>query len=153
MNLKGTKNHSPLFIFINIGILNILHSLRLYDMSIFLCVIVSVLFLIVLILLCTLDIINRFKCPLPSFFFKLQKKIKLKELQRKKKGWKKKSWPPTAGEVELFFTLIDIKVMSRVLKMTKISKEQLLWCEEKMSKLNFSGSKLQRNGSPILFPC
>lgn len=85
-------------------------------------------------------------------FFKLQKKIKLKELQRKKKGWKKKSWPPTAEEVELFFALIDIKVMSRVLKMTKISKEQLLWCEEKMSKLDFSGSKLQRNGSPLLFP-
>ncbi|XXG51465.1 hypothetical protein AAC387_Pa03g0019 [Persea americana] len=82
-----------------------------------------------------------------------KKKIKLKELQRKKKGWKKKSWPPTAEEVELFFALIDIKVMSRVLKMTKISKEQLLWCEEKMSKLDFSGSKLQRNGSPLLFPC
>lgn len=58
-----------------------------------------------------------------------------------------------AEEVELLFGLIDIKVVSRVLRMVRISKEQLLWCEEKMSKLDIPESKLQRDGSPVLFPC
>ncbi|XP_077238537.1 uncharacterized protein LOC143879817 [Tasmannia lanceolata] len=81
-----------------------------------------------------------------------KKEIKLKELRRKKNG-RKKSWPSTPEEVELLFGLIDIKVVFRVLRMARISKEQLLWCEEKMSKLDVSESKLQRDGSPVLFPC
>lgn len=80
----------------------------------------------------------------------MQKEMKVKEMSRKK-SWKKKSWPSTPPEVELLLGLIDIKVVSRVLRMVRISKEQLLWCEEKMSKID---NKLQRDdGSPILFPC
>jgi hypothetical protein len=56
-------------------------------------------------------------------------------------------------DVQLLFALIDIKVFSRVLRMAKLSKEQLLWCEEKMSKLDLSENRLRRDGSPILFPC
>ncbi|XP_068638949.1 uncharacterized protein [Aristolochia californica] len=82
-----------------------------------------------------------------------KKEVKLKDMRRKKKGWKKKSWPANPGEVELLFGLIDIKIVSRVLRMVKISKEQLLWCEEKMSKISLVESKLHRDGSPILFPC
>ncbi|MQL89132.1 hypothetical protein Taro_021707 [Colocasia esculenta] len=81
-----------------------------------------------------------------------KKEIKLKELS-KKKAVKKKSWPATHEEVELLFGLIDIKIVSRVLRMSRISKEQLLWCEEKMSKLGLSERKLERDGSPVLFPC
>lgn len=75
----------------------------------------------------------------------------MKELS-KSKSWKK-SWPANPDKVELLLGLIDIKVVSRVLRMARISKEQLLWCEEKMSKLDLSESKLRRDGSPILFPC
>ncbi|KAK9097537.1 hypothetical protein Sjap_023034 [Stephania japonica] len=82
-----------------------------------------------------------------------KKKMKLKELIKKKKGWKRKSWPTTMEEVELLFALIDVKVMSRTLSMARISKEQLLWCEEKLSKLDLSGNKLKRDASPVLFPC
>lgn len=82
-----------------------------------------------------------------------KKEIRVKELCKKKKGWRKKSWPTTTEEVELLFALIDIKVISRVMRMAKISKEQLLWCEEKMSKLDLAEHRLCRNGSPILFPC
>lgn len=82
-----------------------------------------------------------------------KKEAKLKELRKKKKGWKKKSWPETREEVDLLFALVDIKVVSRVLRMVKISKEQLLWCEEKMSKIDIPESKLQRDASPVLFPC
>ncbi|WVZ92151.1 hypothetical protein U9M48_038238 [Paspalum notatum var. saurae] len=82
-----------------------------------------------------------------------QKETKVKELFKKKKGWKSKTWPGTMEEVQLLFALIDIKVVSRVLRMGKLSKEQLLWCEEKMSKLDLSDNRLRRDGSPILFPC
>ncbi|KAG2271254.1 hypothetical protein Bca4012_073507 [Brassica carinata] len=54
--------------------------------------------------------------------------------------------------VQLLFAAIDIKLATRVLRMGKISKEQLLWCEEKMKKLYFSSGKLQRHPSPILSP-
>ncbi|KAG0452097.1 hypothetical protein HPP92_026147 [Vanilla planifolia] len=80
-----------------------------------------------------------------------KKEMKVKELS-KKKGWKN-SWPSTLTDVELLLALIDIKVIARVLRMTGLSKEQLLWCEEKMSKLDLSANKLCRNSSPLLFPC
>ncbi|KAG2580031.1 uncharacterized protein LOC120679496 [Panicum virgatum] len=82
-----------------------------------------------------------------------KKEAKVKELFKKKKGWKSKTWPATMEEVQLLFALIDIKVVSRVLRMGKLSKEQLLWCEEKMSKVDLSENRLRRDGSPILFPC
>ncbi|CAL5013576.1 unnamed protein product [Urochloa decumbens] len=82
-----------------------------------------------------------------------KKEAKVKELFKKKKGWKSKTWPATMEEVQLLFALIDIKVVSRVLRMGKLSKEQLLWCEEKMSKVDVSENRLRRDGSPILFPC
>ncbi|CAN0840195.1 hypothetical protein LINGRAHAP2_LOCUS2754 [Linum grandiflorum] len=69
------------------------------------------------------------------------------------KGWKKKSWPERYEDVQLLFGLVDIKIVSRVLRMVRISKEQLIWCEDKMKKLNLAENKLQRDPSPILFPC
>jgi Protein of unknown function (DUF1666) len=83
-----------------------------------------------------------------------QKETRVKELFKKKKGWKSKTWPGSPEEVELVFALIDIKVVARVLRVAQLSKEQLLWCEEKMSKIDLSSdSKLRRDASPILFPC
>ncbi|XP_065864249.1 uncharacterized protein [Euphorbia lathyris] len=82
-----------------------------------------------------------------------KKKMKLKELCKKSKGWKKKSWPQTYEDVELLFGIIDMKILSRVLRMVRISKEQLIWCEEKMKKLALSDGKLRRDPSPLLFPC
>ncbi|KAG6474275.1 hypothetical protein ZIOFF_068200 [Zingiber officinale] len=82
-----------------------------------------------------------------------KKEIKVKEILRRKKGWKKKTWPETEEEVELLFTLVDIKVISRVLRMRGLTKEQLLWCEEKMSRLDDSDKKSGRVLSSNLFPC
>jgi hypothetical protein len=83
----------------------------------------------------------------------LQKETRVKELFKKKKGSKNQTWPASMEEVRLLFALIDIKVVSRVLRMARLSKEQLLWCEEKMSKLDLSENRLRRDGFPILFPC
>ncbi|XP_023765379.1 uncharacterized protein LOC111913900 [Lactuca sativa] len=84
-----------------------------------------------------------------------KKKVKLKELWKKRKGGKKNQWPGTQEEVELLLGVIDVKVINRVLRMVKISKDQLFWSEEKMKKLDLSAAsgKLQRDPSPILFPC
>lgn len=84
---------------------------------------------------------------------KLQKELKLKEQWKRTKSYKKKSWPSTQEGTEMLLGLIDAKIVSRVLQMAKISNEQLFWCEEKMKKLAISDGKLQRDPSPILFPC
>lgn len=77
----------------------------------------------------------------------------MKELLKKRKGWKSKTWPGTVEEVQLLLALIDVKVVSRVLRVGKLSREQLLWCEEKLSKVGLTENRLRRDGSPILFPC
>lgn len=47
---------------------------------------------------------------------------------------------------------IDLKVVSRVLRMAELNGEQLHWCENKMSKVRVSDGKLQRDSSPLFFP-
>ncbi|KAF5739211.1 hypothetical protein HS088_TW12G00412 [Tripterygium wilfordii] len=97
---------------------------------------------------------NQIATPLLLIQSSLEKKVmKLKEQRKKSKGWKQTSWPQTPEDVQLLFGLIDVKILSRVIRMVKITKEQLLWCEEKMKKLDLSNGKLQRDPSPILFPC
>ncbi|GAB2293067.1 hypothetical protein Dimus_027285 [Dionaea muscipula] len=92
--------------------------------------------------------------PLQQVQSAIEKKhLRLRELRKKKKGWNKKSWPAMQEEVELLFSLIDIEVVSRVLRMVRITKEQLLWCEDKIKKLDLTDGKLQRDPTPILFPC
>ncbi|KAL4560094.1 hypothetical protein LXL04_032242 [Taraxacum kok-saghyz] len=84
-----------------------------------------------------------------------KKKVKLKEMWKKRKCGKKNQWPGTQEEVEMLLGVVDVKVISRVLRMMKISKDQLFWSEEKMKKLDLvaASGKLQRDPSPILFPC
>lgn len=80
--------------------------------------------------------------------------MKLKELRKKSsKRWRKNSWPSVHEDVDVLLSIIDIKVLFRVLRMGSISKEQLFWCEEKMKKIDLSKGKLQRDPSPMLFPC
>ncbi|XP_047958058.1 uncharacterized protein LOC125203693 [Salvia hispanica] len=97
---------------------------------------------------------NQMPTPVQLVQSTLEKKaMRLKELWKKSKSYKKKSWPSTAEDVEMLLGLIDVKVLSRALRMIRISKEQLFWCEEKMKKLSLPDGKLQRDPSPILFPC
>uniref|UniRef100_A0A803PJH2 Ribosomal protein L34Ae n=1 Tax=Cannabis sativa TaxID=3483 RepID=A0A803PJH2_CANSA len=80
---------------------------------------------------------NHNATPLHQIQSSLEKKeMKLKELRKKRRGWKKRSWPLIQEDVPLLFGLIDVKVVSRVLRMVKITNEQLVWCEEKMKKLD-----------------
>lgn len=95
---------------------------------------------------------NQLATPLQQVQSTLEKKaVKLKELR--KKGWRKNSWPQKHEEVQLLLGLIDAKILSRVLRMTRMTREQLFWCEEKMKKLDLSNNRLERDPCPILFPC
>jgi len=54
--------------------------------------------------------------------------------------------------MEFLMGLIDLKLVSRVLRMADMSEEKLHWCEEKMSKVRVLDGKLQRDSSPLFFP-
>ncbi|KAL7100447.1 hypothetical protein ACP275_09G145900 [Erythranthe tilingii] len=104
---------------------------------------------------------NQMGTPVQQMQHSLEKKaVKMKEVQKKSYNYnnktktkkKKKSWPTAEEDVETLLGLIDVKVLCRVLRMVRISKEQMFWCEEKMKKLVVDG-KLLRDPSPILFPC
>ncbi|XP_022157098.1 uncharacterized protein LOC111023905 isoform X2 [Momordica charantia] len=83
----------------------------------------------------------------------LDKKTKLKEVRKKSRRRKQKTWPQTYEDMQLLLGVVDIKIISRLVKMSRITKEQLVWCEEKMNKLDLSNGRLQRDPSPLLFPC
>ncbi|KAH6773279.1 hypothetical protein C2S52_003853 [Perilla frutescens var. hirtella] len=76
-----------------------------------------------------------------------KKAMKVKELWKRSKSYKKKSWPSTAEDVEMLLGLIDVKVLSRALRMMKIRKEEVFWCEEKMKKLEVGRSSVSSSSS------
>ncbi|XP_057992646.1 uncharacterized protein LOC110648640 isoform X2 [Hevea brasiliensis] len=80
-----------------------------------------------------------------------KKKMKLRDLRRARKCITKRKLK-IEEETEIMMGLIDLKVVSRVLRMSDISEEQLHWCEEKMSKVRVLDGKIQRDSSPLFFP-
>ncbi|KAK9116080.1 hypothetical protein Sjap_015027 [Stephania japonica] len=81
-----------------------------------------------------------------------KKKKRLEDLCRAQKCLRKKKLKEEE-EMEILMSLIDLKLASRVLKMSEISQQQLGWCEEKMKKVKVSEGKVQRDSSPPLsFP-
>jgi hypothetical protein len=81
----------------------------------------------------------------------VQKRIKLKDLRRVRTCIRKRKLT-VEEEMEILMGLIDLKLVSRVLRMSDMSEEQLHWCEEKMSKVRVLDGKLQRDSSPLFFP-
>lgn len=81
----------------------------------------------------------------------MQKKMKVKDLRRSRKCLRKRKLK-VEEEMEILMALIDLKIVSRVLRMNDLSEEQLQWCEEKMSKVRIMEGKLQRDSTPLFFP-
>ncbi|XP_057480884.1 uncharacterized protein LOC130767856 isoform X2 [Actinidia eriantha] len=80
------------------------------------------------------------------------KKLKLNDVRRSGKCLRKRRLKKEE-EMEILMALIDTKVVSRVLRMTGLSEEQLQWCDDKMSKVRVhADGKLQRDSSPLFFP-
>ncbi|KAL3529283.1 hypothetical protein ACH5RR_008605 [Cinchona calisaya] len=80
-----------------------------------------------------------------------KKKTKLKELKRSGNCLRKRRLK-LEEEMEILMALIDLKVVSRVLRKRELNEEQVHWCEDKMSKVRVSDGKLQRDSSPLFFP-
>ncbi|CAH2067146.1 unnamed protein product [Thlaspi arvense] len=82
-----------------------------------------------------------------------KKKAKLKEMRKGGKYMRKKKMS-IEEEMEILMGLIDLKVVSRVLRMNEMNEEKLHWCEEKMSKVKIiqDGKALQRDSTPLFFP-
>ncbi|KAM7479703.1 hypothetical protein LguiA_027916 [Lonicera macranthoides] len=80
-----------------------------------------------------------------------KKKMKVKDLRRSRKCLRKRRLKEEE-EMEILLALIDLKVVSRVLRMKDLSDEQLHWCEDKLTKVRVSDGKLRRDSSPLFFP-
>ncbi|CAH1424711.1 unnamed protein product [Lactuca virosa] len=80
-----------------------------------------------------------------------KKKLKLIDLRRSHKCLRKRR-TKQENAMEVLMALIDLKVVSRVLRTTDLSEEQMHWCEDKMTKVKVCDGKLQRDSSPLFFP-
>ncbi|OAY63940.1 uncharacterized protein LOC109725737 [Ananas comosus] len=86
----------------------------------------------------------------------LQKKEKkLKDLLRTGNCLVKKFKKPKEdrSNQDLFFAQVDLKLVARVLRMPRITNEQLSWCHKKLDKIAFVDRKIRREPSFLLFPC
>ncbi|WVZ64944.1 hypothetical protein U9M48_014386 [Paspalum notatum var. saurae] len=86
----------------------------------------------------------------------LQKKDKrLKDLLRTGNCIVKKFKKPKEdrSNQNLFFSQVDMKLVSRVLRMPRITSEQLQWCKAKLDKIILVDRKIHREASFLLFPC
>ncbi|KAM3246181.1 hypothetical protein P3L10_007948 [Capsicum annuum] len=81
-----------------------------------------------------------------------KKKSRVKDIGRSGKCGLAKRRLKEEEEMEILMGLIDLKVVSRVLRMSEVNDEQLHWCEDKMSKVRVSDGKLFRDASPLFFP-
>ncbi|XP_010539999.1 PREDICTED: uncharacterized protein LOC104813903 [Tarenaya hassleriana] len=97
------------------------------------------------------------RCPVDPTLLHLMKKVnskkkaKLKEMRRGGRCVRKRRMR-IEEEMEILMGLIDLKVVSRVLRMSVITEERLHWCEEKMSRVRIIHGKLLRDSSPLFFP-
>ncbi|XP_009393698.2 uncharacterized protein LOC103979322 [Musa acuminata AAA Group] len=86
----------------------------------------------------------------------LQKKEKkLKDILRIRNCLVKKFKKPKedGSNQDLFFSQVDLKLVARVLRMSRITTEQLVWCHTKLSNIVFIEGKVHREPSFLLFPC
>ncbi|KAJ3694417.1 hypothetical protein LUZ60_009897 [Juncus effusus] len=81
-----------------------------------------------------------------------KKKMRINDIVRQGKCVVKRRLVKVEEEMEILMGLIDLKVVSRVLRLPNISEEQLHWCEEKMTKVRVLHGKIQRELSPLFFP-
>ncbi|KAL5582277.1 hypothetical protein UlMin_014719 [Ulmus minor] len=87
---------------------------------------------------------------------RLQKnKLLMKDLQGKKRCCIRRivlNCLEESERKEMMFTMIDMKLVSRVLQMSMLSSSQLKWCQEKLDKIEFKHGKVIRESTYNLFP-
>lgn len=58
-----------------------------------------------------------------------------------------------SDEVVYFFAQVDMKLVRRVVNMSKISRDQLMWCVNKLNRIKFVNRKVKVEPAFLLFPC
>ncbi|PIN16308.1 hypothetical protein CDL12_11044 [Handroanthus impetiginosus] len=58
-----------------------------------------------------------------------------------------------SDQVLYFFSQADMKLVNRVLNMSKITKDQLIWCQNKLNRISFVNRKILVEPAFLLFPC
>ncbi|KAG1366449.1 hypothetical protein COCNU_13G002390 [Cocos nucifera] len=84
-----------------------------------------------------------------------KKEKKLKDVLRTGNCLVKKFKKPKEdrSNQDLFFSQIDLKLVARVLKMSRITTDQLVWCHKKLNKITIVDRKIHREPAFLLFPC
>ncbi|XP_022863944.1 uncharacterized protein LOC111383973 [Olea europaea var. sylvestris] len=86
----------------------------------------------------------------------LQKKERrLKEIARScncivKKFQKHQEWQLNNA---LFTSRVELRLVSRVLSLSRLTTDQLVWCQKKLNNINFARRKVHVESSFSLFPC
>ncbi|XP_049390475.1 uncharacterized protein LOC125854918 [Solanum stenotomum] len=86
----------------------------------------------------------------------LQKKErKLKDVQRSGNCIVKKFQKQQERRLShsLFASLVELKLVSRVLSLPRLRRDHLVWCQRKLSNINVAGRKVSMEQSFSLFPC
>ncbi|CDP02229.1 unnamed protein product [Coffea canephora] len=65
----------------------------------------------------------------------------------------RKSREDESDHVLYFFSQVDLKLVARVLNMSRLTTEQLVWCHSKLSRISIESRKIQVEPSFLLFPC
>ncbi|GMI94021.1 hypothetical protein HRI_003071400 [Hibiscus trionum] len=83
-----------------------------------------------------------------------KKEVWLKDLQGKQKCWFNKVVKPMeeSQKEAMLFTIIEMKLISRVLQMSIVSSSQLKWCQQKLNNIQFQRGRLFRTATGPLFP-
>ncbi|KAL3636240.1 hypothetical protein CASFOL_020787 [Castilleja foliolosa] len=70
-----------------------------------------------------------------------------------KKLKKYQSSRPDDDNIELLRTQTDLRLVSRVLSMSRLTIDQLVWCQDKLNNISFVSRKVYVEPSFLLFPC
>ncbi|KAL5553842.1 hypothetical protein UlMin_041243 [Ulmus minor] len=86
-----------------------------------------------------------------------KKERKLKDIQRSGncvvKKLQKHHNDDYRVQLGLLFAQVEMRLVSRVLAMSKLSEDQLIWCNQKLKQINFVHRKVHMETSFLLFPC
>ncbi|KAK3027309.1 hypothetical protein RJ639_040401 [Escallonia herrerae] len=86
----------------------------------------------------------------------LEKKEKrLKDILRSGNCIVKKFQRPHSGRLNhaLFLSQVELRLVSRVLSQSRLTKDQLIWCQTKLDNINFVNRRIHVEPSFLLFPC
>lgn len=77
--------------------------------------------------------------------------MRLKDIMKRRRCLERKR-PNGDEETDVLMGLIDMKIVSRILRMPEISQEQLRWCEKELTRVRIWDGKVLRDSSPLPFP-